>query len=265
MPDAMPATPPVAHEPLLVEARDGVLILTVNRPAVRNAIDYDTAERIAHALERLDADDTLHVGIVTGAGGGFSSGMDLGAFARGSRPSYGDRGFAGMTRRAADKPLIAAVEGYAVAGGFEMALACDLIVAARGTVFSLPEVRRGLVAAAGALLRLPRRMPYHAVMELALTGEPTSAERLHGFGVVNRLVDPGEALATALALAKQVMAAAPLALAATKRILAEQQDWTLETMWENQEPLFRAVAASDDAAEGAAAFKERRAPEWRRK
>lgn len=250
---------------VLVETIGGLMVVTINRPHVRNAINYRAAEAIAHALDRLDNDETLSVAIVTGAGGGFSSGMDLAAFVQGSKPSYGDRGFAGMTRRSADKPLIAAIEGFAIAGGFEMALACDLIVAAEGARFALPEVRRGLVAAAGALLRLPRRMPYHAVMELALTGEPITAERLHGFGVVNRLVAPGSALVEAKALASRIMEGGPLALAATKRILVEQQDWSLNEMWEKQEPLFRAVAGSVDAREGATAFKERRPPKWQRR
>ena len=249
--------------PLLREERDGLLILTVNRPHVRNAIDADLAKRIGTTLEEFDQDDRLRIAIITGAGDGFSSGMDLGAFGRGSKPSYGDRGFAGMTRRSANKPLIAAVEGYAVAGGFEMAIACDLIVASSTARFALPEVKRGLVAAAGALLRLPRRMPYHVVMELVLTGEFISAERLHGFGVINRLAEPGSALDVAVALARQVMEGGPLALAATKRILVEQQDWTLAEMWTKQDVYFRAAVDTEDAREGAAAFKERRKPQWR--
>ena len=253
------------NDPVHTEDRDGVLVITIDRPEVRNAIDAATAEAIGTALERLDADDSLSVGVVTGAGGGFSSGMDLGAFGRGVKPRYADRGFAGMTHKAADKPLIAAVEGFAVAGGFEMAIACDLIVAARGARFALPEVRRGLVAAAGALLRLPRRMPYHLVMELALTGDAIDAERLHSFGVVNRVVEPGTALDVAIELARHIMAGGPLAIAATKRILTEQQDWTLENMWEKQDVHFRAAVETEDAREGAAAFKERRAPVWRRR
>ena len=160
------------------------------------------------------------------------------------------------------KPLIAAVEGYAVAGGFEIAIACDLIVASSTARFALPEAQRGLVAAAGALLRLPRRMPYHVVMELALTGEFISAERLHGFGIINRLADPGSALDVAVELARKVMEGGPLALAATKRILVEQQDWTLDDMWTRQDVYFRAAVDTEDAREGAAAFKERRKPRW---
>jgi len=253
------------QETLLTEARNGVLILTINRPHVRNAIDAATAQRIAETFEAFDADGSLSIAVITGAGGGFSSGMDLGAFGKGSKPSVGDRGFAGMTRRSADKPIIAAIEGFAIAGGFEMAIACDLIVAAQGAKFALPEVRRGLLAAAGALVRLPRRIPYHIVMELALTGDVMTADRLHALGLINRVVEPGTALEHALALAQHIIEGGPLAIAATKRILARQQDWTLENMWEKQEPHFRAVADSEDAREGAAAFKEKRKPDWKRR
>ena len=250
---------------VLTEERDGILIVTINRPHVRNAIDAAAAERIGKALERLDADTSLSVGIITGGDKGFSSGMDLGAFVQGKKPRYADRGFAGIARKAADKPLIAAVEEFAVAGGFEIALACDLIVASRTARFAIPEVRRGLVAAAGALVRLPRRMPYHVVMELALTGEFIDAGRLHGFGIVNRVVEPGGALGEAVALARRIMEGGPLAIAATKRILVEQQDWTLDNMWSNQEAIYRPAVDADEAREGAAAFKERRAPRWQRK
>jgi enoyl-CoA hydratase len=253
------------NDPVRTEERDGVLVITIDRPEVRNAIDAVTAEAIGTALERFDVDGSLSVAVITGAGGGFSSGMDLDAFGRGAKPSYADRGFAGMTRRTANKPLIAAVEGFAVAGGFEMAIACDLIVASRGARFALPEVRRGLVAAAGALLRLPRRMPYHLVMELALTGDFIDAERLYSLGVVNRLVEPDTALDVAIELARHIMVGAPLAIAATKHILTEQQDWTLANMWDRQDVYFRAAVETEDAHEGAAAFKERREPVWKRR
>ncbi len=249
---------------VLTEEHDGILILTINRPEVRNAVNAEVAERIGKAFERFDLDESLSVAILTGAGKGFSSGMDLAAFVKGSKPSYGDRGFAGMTRKSPGKPVIAAVEGFAVAGGLEMAIACDLIVSARDARYAIPEVRRGLIAAAGALLRLPRRMPYHIVMEMALTGEFISAERLHSLGVLNRLVEPGMALKEAVALGRQIMRGGPAALTATKRILVEQQDWTLENMWAKQEVHFRAAIESPDAREGAMAFKEKRAPQWHR-
>src|SRR5881227_4351091 len=186
---------------VLTERRDNVLLITLNRPDARNAVNLPLAEGLAAALDELDASDDLSVGVLTGAGKGFSAGMDLKAFVTGERPYVEGRGFAGIVQRASRKPLIAAVEGFAVAGGFEIALACDLIVAARGAKLGIPEVKRSLVAAGGALLRMPRRMPYHVVMELALTGDPLPAERFHAFGLVNRLAEKGEALDVALELA----------------------------------------------------------------
>jgi enoyl-CoA hydratase len=195
---------------VLTERRDGVLVITLNRPEVRNAVNGAVAEGIAKALDELDADDGLAVGVLTGAGGFFCAGMDLGAFVKGESPWYGDRGFAGIAQRASRKPLIAAIEGFAVAGGFEVALACDLIVAAEGAKLGIPEAKRSLVAAGGALLRLPRRMPYHVVMELALTGDPMPAERFRDFGVVNRIAPAGGALDAALARATTATAAGAL-------------------------------------------------------
>src|SRR5881227_3296337 len=186
---------------VLSEAAAGILTITLNRPTARNAVNRQLAEGVAAALEALDADDDLRVGVITGAGGTFCSGMDLKAFAAGERPIVAGRGFAGIAQHAARKPLIAAVEGYALAGGFEVALACDLIVAARDARFGIPEVKRSLVAAGGALLRLTKRIPYHLAMELALTGEPIGAERAHAIGIVNRLAEPGAALDAALELA----------------------------------------------------------------
>ena len=180
-----------AETAVLTEKRGNVLLITLNRPEVRNAVNAALAEGVGKALDELDADPELSVGVLTGAGGFFCAGMDLGAFVKGESPWYGDRGFAGIAQRSADKPLIAAIEGFAVAGGMEIALACDLIVAARGAKLGIPEVKRSLVAAGGALLRLPRRMPYHVVMELALTGDPFPAERFHELGLVNRIAEPG--------------------------------------------------------------------------
>src|SRR6201995_5790774 len=175
---------------VLTEKRGNVLLITLNRPEVRNAVNAALAEGVGKALDELDAGPELSVGVLTGAGGFFCAGMDLGAFVKGESPWYGDRGFAGIAQRAAEKPLIAAIEGFAVAGGMEIALACDLIVAAQGAKMGIPEAKRSLVAAGGALLRLPRRMPYHVVMELALTGDPFPAERFHELGLVNRLPEP---------------------------------------------------------------------------
>jgi enoyl-CoA hydratase len=248
---------------VLTERRDGVLVITLNRPEVRNAVNAALAEGVAKALDELDADDDLAVGVITGAGGFFCAGMDLGAFVRGESPWYGDRGFAGIAQRGARKPLIAAIEGFAVAGGFEVALACDLLVAAKGAKLGIPEAKRSLVAAGGALLHLPKRMPYHVVMELALTGDPLPAERFHEFGVVNRLAEPGAVLDAALELAAAVAKSGPLAVAASKRILQEQFDWPSGEMWEKQGAISGPVFASEDAREGATAFKEKRDPVWK--
>jgi enoyl-CoA hydratase len=253
-----------AHDvPVLTERRDSILLITLNRPDARNAVNLALAEGIAAALDLLDGDEELSVGVLTGTGKGFCAGMDLKAFVTGERPWVGDRGFAGIVRRAPVKPLIAAVEGFAVAGGLEMALACDLIVAARGARLGIPEVKRSLVAAGGALLRLPRRIPYHVAMELALTGDPILAERAAELGLVNRLAEPGAAVEVALGLAGEVAVNAPLALAASKRILQEQWDWDAAGMWEAQSAISDPVFVSEDAREGATAFAEKRPPVWR--
>jgi enoyl-CoA hydratase/carnithine racemase len=253
----------VPAEPVLTERRGNVLVITLNRPEVRNAVNAALAAGVGNALEELDADASLSVGVLTGAGGFFCAGMDLGAFVKGESPWFGDRGFAGIAQRSARKPLIAAIEGFAVAGGMEIALACDLIVAAKGAKLGIPEAKRSIVAAGGALLRLPRRMPYHLVMELALTGDPFLAERFHELGVVNRLAEPGSALEDALGLAAQLSKNGPLALAASKLILQEQFDWSRAEMWEKQGAITRPVMASEDAKEGASAFKEKRDPVWK--
>src|SRR3954464_320235 len=224
----------MTEQAILTEERDGILIITINRPGARNSVNADVANGMAAALDRLDAEDNLRVGIVTGAGGYFSAGMDLKAFMQGQSPYADERGFAGITQRASRKPLIAAVEGFALAGGFEVALWCALIVAAREARFGIPEVKRSLVAAAGALLRLPKRIPYHVAMELALTGEPIGAERAHEIGIVNRLADPGSALNAAVELARQLLKNAPLALIASKEIIEKAVDWSDEEGWAKQ-------------------------------
>jgi enoyl-CoA hydratase len=248
---------------VLTERRGNVLVITLNRPDARNAVNRAVAEGIADALDELDEDAGLSVAVLTGAGKGFSSGMDLKAFVTGERPWAGDRGFAGITRRAAGKPLIAAVEGFAVAGGFEIVLSCDLVVAARGTRLGIPEAKRSLVAAGGALLRLPRRMPYHLAMEMALTGDPIDAERAAELGLVNRVCEPGEALSTALALAAEISANGPLALIASKAILEQQWDWSQAEMWDRQQEITEPVFSSEDAIEGSKAFAEKRPPVWK--
>lgn len=256
----------MSDQPAVVtERRDGVLVITINRPEVRNAVNAAVAEGIAHALDELDGDAELQAGILTGAGGFFCAGMDLGAFVKGESPWFGDRGFAGIAQRGARKPLIAAIEGFAVAGGFEIAIACDLIVAAEGAKLGIPEAKRSLVAAGGALLHLPKRMPYHVVMELALTGDPMPAERFHALGVVNRLAPAGQALDAALELAQAIAKNGPLALAASKEIVQKQYDWTAGDQWAKQGEIAGPVMVSADAKEGATAFKEKRDPVWQGK
>jgi enoyl-CoA hydratase len=250
---------------VLTERRDRVLLITLNRPEARNAVNLPIAEGIAAALDELDADDGLTVGILTGAGGGFCAGMDLKAFVTGERPWVGDRGFAGIVQRGSRKPLIAAIEGFAVAGGFEIALACDLIVAAKGAKLGIPEVKRSLVAAGGALLRLPRRMPYGLAMELALTGDNITADRAHELGVVNRLADEGGAVDVAIELAEKIAKNGPLAVSATKQVLEQQFGWTEEEFWAKQGEITGPVFGSEDAREGATAFSEKREPVWKGK
>jgi enoyl-CoA hydratase len=252
----------MADDPVLTERRDGVLLITLNRPDARNAVNLAVAEGIASALQDLDRDDDLTVGVLTGAGKGFSAGMDLKAFVTGERPWVGDRGFAGIVQRSARKPLIAAVEGFAVAGGLEVALACDLIVAASGAKLGIPEVKRSLVAAGGALRRLPRRLPYGIAMELALTGDTITAERGYELGLVNRLAERGGAVDVALELAAAIAKNGPLALDATKAILQQQFDWSEGEFWQRQGELSGPVFTSDDAREGAIAFSEKRDPVW---
>lgn len=248
---------------LLVETRGPVLIMQLNRPQARNAATLEMAEAMACALDALDSQPELRVGIITGAGGSFCAGMDLKGFLQGKRPSLPGRGFCGLTMRPPAKPLIAAVEGYALAGGFEVALACDLIVAARDAQFGLPEVKRGLAASAGGLLRLPKRLPYHVAMECILTGDMFSAERFAQLGLVNRLTEPGGALDAALALAQTIAANGPLALAASKQVASQSGEWPLAEMFDRQAEITAPVFSSQDAREGAAAFAEKRPPVWK--
>jgi enoyl-CoA hydratase len=218
---------------------------------------------MAAALAELDERDDLTVGIITGAGGTFSSGMDLKAFLAGENVRVEGKGLAGLTEAPPRKPLIAAVEGWALAGGCEVALACDLIVAARDAKFGIPEVKRGLVAGAGGLIRLPRRIPAGIAMELALTGDPLPAEDAHRLGLVNSLTEPGAALDGARALAARIAVNGPLAVAVTKQVIIEQQDWDMADAWARQGPMIGPVFSSEDAREGARAFAEKRAPEWK--
>jgi enoyl-CoA hydratase len=248
---------------VLIEVGAGIAVLTINRPAARNAVNGAVAAGIAGAIGELGSRKDVCVLILTGAGGTFSAGMDLKGFLSGDNPVAGGRGFGGLTEQPPDKPIIAAVEGYALAGGFELALACDLIVASEDAWFGLPEVTRGLVAGAGGLLRLHRRIPYHIAMEIALTGARVPAARLRDAGLVNRLVPAGEALAAARELATSIAANAPMALAASKRIIVESAEWPAAHAFARQAEIAAPVFGSKDAMEGAAAFAEKRAPAWR--
>lgn len=247
---------------LQLETKQGVLIITINRPQAKNAMTQDVAYAIAAAIDELESNHDLRIGIITGAGNSFCSGMDLKGFLKGERPSVPGRGFGGITESRPSKPLIAAIEGYALAGGFELALACDLIVAADNAKFGLPEVKRGLVATAGGLLRLPKRLPYHIAMQHILTGEMLEAAKAHRHGLVNSLVQPGHALEEALKLAQQIVQNGPLALSASKRIVTESEDWTQEEMFAKQRVIATPVFDSKDAREGATAFAEKRPPAW---
>lgn len=246
-----------------VDRHDAVLVMTIDRPAQRNAVNRAVSLALAEALDTLDRDPALHAGIVTGAGGNFCSGMDLKAFVAGERPELEGRGFAGVTEAPPAKPLIAAVEGFALAGGCELALACDLIVAGEDAMFGLPEVARGLVAGSGGLVRLRERIPPAIALEYALTARRMDAPTAHRWGLVNRLAPTGGALEAALALAQDIAANAPLSVLASKRIMAESPDWALDERWQRQRGLVEAVLASADAQEGARAFAEKRPPVWR--
>ena len=246
---------------VLTERRDRVLVITLNRPEAMNAINGDLSNGLWSAIQDLNTDPGLTAGVLTGNGRGFCAGMDLKAFARGENVAVKGRGL-GFTERPPVKPLIAAVEGYALAGGTELALATDLIVAATNSAFGIPEVKRGLVAAGGGLLRLPQRIPYQIAMELALTGDPLPAQRAHELGLVNVLAEPGHALEAAIDLASRITANGPLAVAATKRIITESRGWSPEEQWREQMKIIMPVFGSKDAREGAVAFAEKRAPNW---
>jgi enoyl-CoA hydratase len=226
-------------------------------------VNGDVARGIAAAIDELESRPDVRVLILTGAGGTFSAGMDLKGFLSGDTPVVPGRGFAGIAQRPPAKPVIAAVEGYALAGGFELVLSCDLVVASEAAKFGLPEVKRGLVAGAGGLFRLPRRVPYHLAMEVAMTGDHFSAERLREAGLVNAVVPAGEALAGAKDLAVRIAQNAPLALAASKRVIVESADWDSAASFDLQSEIIMPVMTSKDAMEGAAAFAEKRAANWR--
>jgi enoyl-CoA hydratase len=248
---------------VLVERRGAVQIITINRPEARNALNGAVAAGVRDAADELDADNDLQVGVLTGAGGTFSSGMDLKAFLKGETPSFPGRGLCGITQTPPRKPLIGAAEGWAVAGGFELLLACDLVVAGESAKFGVPEVKRSLVAGAGGALQLARRIPRALALEMLLTGDPFDAPRAAEIGLVNHVVEDGQALTAALDLAQRIAANGPLALVATKEISNGGSDWTAAERWDRMARLMQPVFISEDAREGAQAFAEKRAPVWK--
>ncbi|MFF3567517.1 crotonase/enoyl-CoA hydratase family protein [Nocardia jiangxiensis] len=253
----------MSDDVVLVQRRGAVQVITINRPQVKNALDAAVAKAVAAAVDELDESNELRVGVITGAGGTFSAGMDLKAFLRGESPAIEGRGLCGITQTPPRKPLIAAVEGWALAGGFELTLAADLVVAARTAKFGVPEVARSLVARAGAALLLTRRIPQAIALELLLTGAPITAERAAEVGLVNRVTEEGGALAAALEFAERIAANGPLAVAATKEIARSSADWTLAEGWDRQVEISQPVFTSEDATEGATAFAEKRKPVWK--
>jgi acetyl-CoA C-acetyltransferase len=240
-----------------------VAVVTINRPERRNAVDLRTAELLEQVVDHLEADPAVRVAVITGAGGSFCAGMDLKAAAAGQFAITERGGPLGITARPMTKPLIAAVEGHALAGGFELALVADLVVASTESQFGLPEPKRGLVAAAGGVLRTAQRLPRNVAMELALTGNPMPATRMAELGLVNRLAEPGTVLDAALALAEEITGNAPLSVEVSKRIIEESPDWSVEEAFAKQGDLAAVAVLSEDAVEGVAAFAEKRTPVWK--
>lgn len=247
---------------VIFEVADGIATITINRPEARNAVNAAVALAIADAVDQIDQRNDIQAAILTGAGDMFSAGMDLKAFLRGENVKPYGRGFAGLTNARIRKPLIAAVEGAALAGGFEMALACDLIVASETSTFGLPEAKRGLVANAGGLVRLPRQLPYRIALELALTGAPISAQALLAHGLINRIAPAGQVLAVAREIAAAIAANGPMAVAVSKQVIQESQDWLSTELFDRQNEYTLPVFKSADAKEGATAFAEKRKPVW---
>jgi enoyl-CoA hydratase len=246
------------------EKRGPLAVIKINRPDARNAVNGDVANGIEAAIDQIEEDDALWVGIITGEPPVFCAGADLKEINSGNAAALATQrgGFAGIVQRERTKPLIAAVDGPALAGGTEIVLACDLVVASSNATFGIPEVKRSLVAAAGGLFRLGRKIPLNVAMELALTGDPVDATRAHHFGLVNRLVEPGEALDAATALADQICANAPVAVRETRRIVLEATHAEDEVGWRMSMEGMAKAMGSQDFSEGLTAFIEKRKPQW---
>lgn len=249
--------------PANFEIEDGIAVITINRPEARNAVDRETALAVEAAVKEVNANPEIRCAVITGAGGNFCAGMDLKAFLRGEIVRLPETGFAGVTQSDLQKPFIAAVEGYALAGGFEIMLACDMVVASQSAKFGLTEVKRGLVANAGGLVRLPRQMPIKLATEFVLTGEIFPVERLADAGLINRVVPEGSALSEAIALAKVIAANGPMAVSISRQVLNESLEWPANELFERQFAITAPVFVSQDAKEGAAAFAEKRVPVWK--
>ncbi|MGI9285048.1 MAG: crotonase/enoyl-CoA hydratase family protein [Pseudomonadales bacterium] len=253
----------MSEREVLTEIDRGILTIVLNRPGARNAANKALADGVAAAIDELESNPELRIAVLTGAGDTFCSGMDLKGFVSGETPYIEGRGFAGLTEYRVMKPVIAAVEGYALAGGMEMAISCDMIVAADDAKFGIPEVKRGLAAGAGGLYRLPRQIPERVAMELALTGDFITAQRAYELGLINGVVESGSALAAAQEMAAKIAANGPLAVAASREVVSQAQDWTLDEAARKQSEYLDPVFASEDAIEGAAAFAEKRLPSWK--
>jgi enoyl-CoA hydratase len=250
---------------LLRERRGHIELLTINRPEARNAVNRATALALSEALDDCETNDEVWVVVLTGAGDkAFSAGMDLKAFATGEFPIT-EKGFGGLTKRDFSKPLIAAVNGSALAGGFEMMISCDMVVAADHARFGIPEAQRGLVAGAGGLIRLPKRVPLAVAYEMALTADPIDAARAYQLGLVNRVVPGAEVLDAAIALAERIAQNAPLAVRTSKRVMKQATELSEEESWKVNDEAFGMIGRSSDALEGAIAFAEKRTPNWQGK
>jgi enoyl-CoA hydratase len=247
------------------EVRGPVALITIRRPEARNAVNGEVARGIEGAIDQLEAADGVWAGVLAGEGTVFCAGADLKAIASGEAAALNTArgGFAGITRRERMKPIVAAVDGPALAGGCEITLACDLIVASRAAAFGVPEVKRALVAAAGALFRLPRALPEKVAMEAILTGDPITAERAYELGMVNQLVEPGQAVEAALAVAERIAANAPLAVQASRGVALHAATADDDTLWRESLEAFAAMAATEDFQEGPRAFIEKRPPIWK--
>jgi len=243
---------------LLTERRGRVLVMTLNRPDQRNALNAELADALAAALSELDGDDGLTAGVLTGNGKNFCAGMDLKEFATVGPPAA----LGPIFQNGAEKPLIGGVHGPVLAGGFELALVCDLLVAGEGATFGVPEVKRGLLAAGGALIRLASRLPYAVAMEMSLTGDPIDSEAAERYGLVSKVVPQEQVLDEAIALAERIAANAPLSIAASKQMIRNSVGRTEAEGWAEQGPLAGKVFSSKDSIEGSIAFAEKRQPNW---